>query len=152
MPSPSGDEDGDAGTLPTLAYPIHRCRSGGGKPPPPRVHPMQHSGPPADTERQSPRHSSVQQGSIEEEAEARGGGSEGEHIEGIRGIQGAAVECNGFSIPGRVLTAGDDDWLEVVGNLGKSRKSWGRLSRILSWEGAATKVPGHFTKRWRRWC
>ena len=28
----------------------------------------------------------------------------------------------------RVLTAGDDDWLAVAGNLGKARKSWGRLS------------------------
>ena len=26
---------------------------------------------------------------------------------------------------GRVLTVGYDDWLAVVGNLGKARKSWG---------------------------
>ena len=36
-----------------------------------------------------------------------------------------------FRYLGRVLTAGDDDWLAVVGNLGKLRKSWGRLSRVL---------------------
>ena len=32
----------------------------------------------------------------------------------------------------RVLTAGDCDWLALVGNLSKARKSWVRLSRILS--------------------
>ena len=31
-----------------------------------------------------------------------------------------------FRYLGRVLTAGDDDWLAVLGNLGKARKSWGR--------------------------
>ena len=52
----------------------------------------------------------------------------------------------------RVLTAGDDYWLAVVSNLGKAIKSWGRLSRILSREGADPKVLGNFTKRWRRLC
>ena len=33
-----------------------------------------------------------------------------------------------FKYLGRVLTAGDDDWPEVLGNLSKARKSWGRLS------------------------
>ena len=47
---------------------------------------------------------------------------------------------------GPVLTAGDGGWLAVVGNLGKARKSWGRLSRILSREGAGPKVSGHFCK------
>ena len=51
-----------------------------------------------------------------------------------------------FRYLGRVLTAGDDDWIAVVGNLGKSRKSWGRLSRILSREGGDPKVSGHFYK------
>ena len=46
----------------------------------------------------------------------------------------------------QVLTAGDDDWIEVVGNLGKVRKIWGWLLRILSREGADTKVSGHFFK------
>ena len=40
----------------------------------------------------------------------------------------------------RVLTAVDDDWLALVGNFGKAQKSWGRVSRILSWEGADLKV------------
>ena len=33
-----------------------------------------------------------------------------------------------FKYLGRVLTAGDNDWLAVVGNLGKARRSWGRLA------------------------
>ena len=41
---------------------------------------------------------------------------------------------------------GDDDWLAVVGNLGKARKSWGRLSRILSLEGADPNVSVNFYK------
>ena len=41
---------------------------------------------------------------------------------------------------------GDDDWLVVVGKFGKAIKSWGRLSWILSREGADTKVSGHFYK------
>ena len=36
-----------------------------------------------------------------------------------------------FKYLGRVLTAGDDNWLATVGNLGKARKSWGRLSSVL---------------------
>ena len=41
---------------------------------------------------------------------------------------------------------GDDDWLAVVGNLGKARNSWGRLSWILSREGTDPKVSGSFYK------
>ena len=44
------------------------------------------------------------------------------------------------------MTEVDYDWLVVVGNLGKARKSWGRLSRIMSWEGADPKVSGNFYK------
>ena len=32
-----------------------------------------------------------------------------------------------FKYMGRVMTAGDDDWPAVAGNLVKARKSWGRL-------------------------
>ena len=45
-----------------------------------------------------------------------------------------------FEYLGRVLTVGDDEWLAVVGNLGKARRSWGRMSRVLGWEGADPKV------------
>ena len=45
-----------------------------------------------------------------------------------------------FRYLGRVLMAGYDYWLAVVGNLGKARKSLGWLSRILSWERTDPKV------------
>ena len=51
-----------------------------------------------------------------------------------------------FRYMGRVLTAVDDDWIAVVGNLGKAQKSWERLSRILIWEGADTKMSRSFYK------
>ena len=44
------------------------------------------------------------------------------------------------------MRAGDDDWLVVIGNLGKAQKSWGRLSWILSREGADPKFSGNFYK------
>ena len=51
-----------------------------------------------------------------------------------------------FRYLGRVMTAVGDDWTKVVGNLHKERKRWGRLSRILSREGADLMVSGHFLK------
>ena len=58
-----------------------------------------------------------------------------------------------FKYLGRILTAGDDDWPAVAGNLGKARKSWGRLQRILSREGADKQVSGNFSRRWfNRYC
>ena len=42
--------------------------------------------------------------------------------------------------------AGYDDWLAVLVNIGKVRKSWGQLLRILSREGADPKVSGYFYK------
>ena len=51
-----------------------------------------------------------------------------------------------FRYLGRVLTAREDDWLAVVGNLGKARKSWERLYRVLGREGAHPKVSGNFYK------
>ena len=47
---------------------------------------------------------------------------------------------------GRLMTAGDDDWPAVVGNLQMERKSWGQLSRILSRERVDPKVSGNFLK------
>ena len=54
MPGPSGKEDGNAGALPAPECPRHHGHSGGGKLPPPMVRPMQHYGPPAGPERQTP--------------------------------------------------------------------------------------------------
>ena len=54
---------------------------------------------------------------------------------------GAPLEyVTAFKYLGQVMTAGDDDWTSVVVNLQKARKSWGRLSQILSQEGADLKV------------
>ena len=41
---------------------------------------------------------------------------------------------------------GDDDWIALVVNLEKARKSWGRLSWVLVREGADPKVSGNFYK------
>ena len=48
-----------------------------------------------------------------------------------------------FKYLGRAMTAGDDDWPAVAGNLVKAQKSWGRLSQILSREGADKRVSGN---------
>ena len=47
---------------------------------------------------------------------------------------------------GRILTAGDDDWPAVAGNLGKARKIWGRMKRVLIREGADKRVSGNVFK------
>ena len=51
-----------------------------------------------------------------------------------------------FKYLGRLMTAGDDDWPEVVGNLVKPQNSWGRLLPILSREGADKRVSGKYFK------
>ena len=51
-----------------------------------------------------------------------------------------------FKYLGRILTTGDDDCPAVAGNLGKARKSWGRLKRILRREGADKRVSGNVFK------
>ena len=44
------------------------------------------------------------------------------------------------------MTAGDDDWPAVAGNLNKARRSWGILQRILGREGATSRISGSFFK------
>ena len=51
-----------------------------------------------------------------------------------------------FKYLGRILTAGDNDWPAVAGNLGKARKNWGQLQQILSREGADKRMLGNFFK------
>ena len=51
-----------------------------------------------------------------------------------------------FKYLGRVLTAGDDNWLAVLGKLKKARKSWARTTRILGREGTNPRVSGIFFK------
>ena len=45
-----------------------------------------------------------------------------------------------FSYLRRLLTATEDDWPVVAGNIRKSRVSWGRLARVLGRERADPKV------------
>ena len=49
-----------------------------------------------------------------------------------------------FRYPGRVLTATDNDWPAVAGNIRKARVSWGCLTRVLGREGADPKVSRSF--------
>ena len=64
------------------------------------------------------------------------------------GAYGAPLEnLTAFRYLLRVVTAGDDYWAAVVGNLQRASNSWGRLSRILSQEGEDPKVSGDFSRR-----
>ena len=49
-----------------------------------------------------------------------------------------------FRYLGRLLTAKDDDWPEVAGNIRKALVSWGRLAQVLGREGADPKVSRSF--------
>ena len=51
-----------------------------------------------------------------------------------------------FKYLGQVLTAKDDEWTEVVGNLSKAQKSLARMERIMVREGANPRVSGMFFK------
>ena len=79
-------------------------------------------------------------GGAEETTACRGGDAEREFEAYGESIKNVLA----FKYLGRVLTAGDDDWLTEVGNLGKARRSWGRLSPVLDREGADPKVSGTF--------
>ena len=45
-----------------------------------------------------------------------------------------------FQYLGRILTATDDDWPEVAGNIKKVRRCWGSLAWVLGREGEDHKV------------
>ena len=49
-----------------------------------------------------------------------------------------------FRYLGRVLTATDDDWPDVDGNIRKVQVSWGSLVMVLGQEGADPKVSRSF--------
>ena len=83
MPRVSGDKDGDMGTFYAPSCTGHRGHFGVGKHPPPTVPPIRHAGPLAYTDRKSPCHHTVRQGSGLEEAVISGGVIEVEHGEGL---------------------------------------------------------------------
>ena len=55
------------------------------------------------------------------------------------------MTVNSLKYLGRVLTASDDYWTEVVGKIRKSWKSWARLMRILGQEVTSPWVSGMFS-------
>ena len=49
-----------------------------------------------------------------------------------------------FKYLGRLLTATDNNWPAVAGNIQMSRRSWGWLAKVLGREGADPKVSRTF--------
>ena len=49
-----------------------------------------------------------------------------------------------FKYLGMTLKATDNNWPAMAGNFNKARKSWGRLARVLSREGADPKASRNF--------
>ena len=49
-----------------------------------------------------------------------------------------------FRYLGRLLTATDDDWPAVAGNIKKARRSWGWMAQVLGREGADPKASRTF--------
>ena len=152
LPRTGRDEDGDADALLQQACLGYVDHLGGGKLPSPKVPTMRHAGAIKGITRQVPFHRTVKKGNERKrrwmaDAELR------DSTEMDFEAYGKPLETvSTFKYLGRVMTAGDDDWTEVAGNLLKVRKSWGRLSRILSREGADKKVSGTFSRRWCRPC
>ena len=62
------------------------------------------------------------------------GDNEAERIEGV----------GRFKYIGRLLDWSDNDWLEFLQNIRKSRHIWGRLGKLLRGEGAEPTVPEMF--------
>ena len=54
------------------------------------------------------------------------------------------TEVLSFKYLGRVLSASDDDWLEVIRNLRRARQKWAQLSRVLVQEGVDAQISGMF--------
>ena len=68
-----------------------------------------------------------------------------ENLERVFHAYGKPMEAvSDFCYLGRLLTATDDDWPEVAGNIRKALMSWGRLARVLGQEGADPKVSQSF--------
>jgi hypothetical protein len=62
-------------------------------------------------------------------------------------VKGAPLEgVSLFKYLGRPLSSLDSDWPAVYYNLKKARKRWARISRVLTREGADTRVSGMFYK------
>ena len=104
LPRTDRDADGDADALLQPACLGYRDCLGGGKPPPPKVPTMQHDCSMEGIKRKAPRHRTVQKGRGKEEALDGGGGVEGYHGEGLRGLWETTGDGVDIQIPG----TGDD--------------------------------------------
>ena len=124
--------------------PQHCGDTGGRKLPPPTVRKVRHAGP---SENANGRHPETAQCAKEAERKRRRltDTETSENSEQAFEAYGAPIESvSEFKYLGRILTATDDDWPAVVGNLRKARRSLGRLARVLSREGADPKVSRTF--------
>ena len=54
--------------------------------------------------------------------------------------------ASSFKYMGRVLTAEDDDWAEVILNLRKLQKRWAKMLQILVWYGDNVRLYSLFYK------
>ena len=45
-----------------------------------------------------------------------------------------------FKYIGRVISAVDENWQELVNNLHRARQKWARLTRVLIWKGADART------------
>ena len=70
------------------------------------------------------------------------GGAAVESGEGLPGLPRTAETLTSFKYLGRILTAGEANWLAVEGNPRKASKRWTRMTRILIWEGEYPKLSG----------
>ena len=131
LPRKVRDADGNEGTFLAQTCTGRRDHLGGGKPPSSKVHTMRYAGHVTVPEWETQEHHDVQEWGGEKETRL----AESE----IRESTEMAFEVYGeqlktapsFKCLGRILTEGDDNWPAVAGNLGKARKSWVRLQRIL---------------------
>ena len=63
-----------------------------------------------------------------------------ENLERVFYAYGKPIEAvSEFRYLGRLLTATDDDWPAVAGNIKKAQGSWGRLARVLAGRGRTQK-------------
>ena len=96
---------------------------------------VRHAGPVAVTEWKPQENRNVQEWGGEEEAATGIDGGKGKYGDGLEVYGEQLQTVPSFKYQGRILMEGGDDCPAVTGNLGKARKSWGRMQRILSREG-----------------
>ena len=146
IPGKGRDKDGDEAAFMETACKGRHDHIGGRKPPSSKMPTMQHASPVVVSKWPSQEHINVQEWGREEETATCVGGVKRQRGDGLRGLWEQLQAVPSFKYLGRILAEGDDDWPAVARNLGKARKSWGRLQGILSREGATKRVSGNFLK------